>query len=264
VIAVVASSPAYRAAVGELPLSTFLASPGQDTDAIAVIDGRRGWATRAVEAASRGASALIISDPTPTSGDGDEGRVSALAERLPVILDRLYLRRDVVLDALDGARSSEQSPQLWAFISAGCSAPADRLPDVLADTVGWLRTLAGPVEPVATRGVAGGVITQLRGPKARVSLTVRVLAEAAAGPRVSVTGVAPRRLQVTLASGVPACVRWTDERGDMTLPTRFEGRERLSLGRAVAALTSRELPTDLHDYLADASLTRMLTGHLPT
>ncbi|WP_382303710.1 hypothetical protein [Herbiconiux sp. UC225_62] len=256
-IAVLTSSPAYRVAIAGLPLSTQNAASGSEAEAIVVIDGAAGWTTRAARAADQGAAAIVVADPQ--SGRLDELALRALAARLPVVLDRPHLRRDVVADALAGepARSAP-----WAFVTAHCSAPAGVLSETLTDALGWLREIAGPLELTVSRGAGEGVLASLRGARGGVSLTVRRLG--GAGPRISVTAVAPRRLEVTLAPGALPAVRWTDAVGASTPPARFENRERLSLRRAVSAIESNELLSDVHDYLADASIAAELRQAMPT
>lgn len=261
-IGVVASASAYRAAVGELPMTTTLEDADAGEGSILVVAGGSGWPRRAAAAAEQGASALVVCDPRPAPGD--ETLLRALADRLPVVLDRPLLRQDVVLDVLGGPTGSEPPPESWALVSALCSAPPGRLAAVLTDALGWLRVLLGPLETEAATGMGEGVLAQVRGPRGEAALTSRVLAEATAGPRIAVTAVAPRRLQIAIAPGSSPSVSWCDERGVAGAPARFEGRERLSLRRAVAALASAEHPADLHDWLEDSCLAEDLVSRLPS
>jgi hypothetical protein len=257
VIGVLTSSPAYRVAIAGLPLSTREVAAGSEAEAIVVVDGAAGWVARAAGAADRGAAAIVVADPQ--AARLDENALRALAARLPVVLDRPHLRHDVVADALAG-EAAPSAP--WAFVTAHCSAPAGVLSETLTDALGWLREIAGPLELSVARGAGEGVLASLRGARGGVSLTVRRLG--GAGPRISVTAVAPRRLEVTVAPGVTPAVRWTDESGASTPPARFENRERLSLRRAVAALGSSEPLSDAGDYLADASIAAELGEAMPT
>lgn len=264
-IGVSTTSPAYSVAAAELPLSVVAVPPGAEAGAIVVIDGEDGWLDRATAAAARGASALILTDPR--LGMHDERAARTLSAQLPVILDRPHFRPDVMDDVLGHSLGAPlgtgASWARWALVIANCQAQRTRLPEVLCDTVGWLRVLAGPLALERARGAGVGVLAQLHGPGGTVSLTARVLAEAGADPRFAVMGIGSRRLQLVIEPGEPALVRWAGEDGEATAGLRFEGRARLAVRRAASALREGERPDDVNEFIADAVIARELAALLP-
>ena len=249
---------AYRVAVAELPQSTREAhSP---VGAIVVVDGGRGWGSRAVAAIDQGARAVVVSSPADTV---DLELVASRADKIPVLVERPAVRADVVeLFRLKAADARMSLPRL---VVAECSGPGSELQQILRDAAAWARIFAGTPLRVdhaaATRHSASVLASTASQPPVTVMMLatatianaplirVRAMGEVAAGVFIDATQL---RTELTVA----------DRHGEWRAPPAREGGARVALRRAVAACTSDELPADLSYLAADDDIAA--TALLPT
>jgi hypothetical protein len=259
VIAVVAQTEAYRAAVAELPLRTRLGD--RAADAVVVVPGETGWVHRALVAAESGARAIVVADPEPAP----VAELRQLAERIrvPLVIERPLLRTDAAHDATDAAARTDGAPRSRAIVLDG-GAPAARLHVVARDAIGWGRVLAGqaPVLRSAARGLA-----LLEGPDG-IALTLSVVATRRPGRgwiRAQVLGEVLTDVDV---EGRSCRIAASTVDGQTIAPTRFESSERLAVRRAIealeagAAIEADERPGDLADLISDTEpVEQILRSH---
>lgn len=204
-------SHAYRAAGAELPVSTRLVA--RPDGAIAVV--------HALADAPADAAVVVLADPAPASGLLDDLPV-------PVVVDRPWLRADVAADA-------GIVPDAALYV-AECLTPRDQLPEVLRDTVGWLRVLSGRrlrVEAVTATG--GGVMALLDAEGRAATVMVTILDAVDPRPSIRAGAIGVERVEVIVDGSDTASVTVSSEAGSLRRPTRFESRQRVSLRRAIEA-----------------------------
>jgi len=232
-----ASSPRYRAAVAELPLSARPDPAGP----VVVVDGAAGWPERLVAAADR-AGVLVLAEPVAVAARELED--TARSVRVPVVVER---RRRAAL------------PDRAAVVAALGSAavvevalPAQDRDAWLRDALGWAGEVAGAdAAVVAADRAAHGVLALLTGSR---SIPVSLLASESAGPPlIELRTMGAERLTMRVGSRHTAV--WTaDAGGETRLPDRHESSERAALRRAVALLADPEPADELARLLRDERL----------
>ena len=253
-IAVVAPTEAYRAAVAELPLRTRLGD--QAAGAVVVVPGETGWVHRVVVAAEAGARAIVVADPEPAP----VAELRQLAERIrvPLVVERPLLRADAALDATAARARAVGVARPRAIVLDG-GAPAARLDVVARDAIGWGRVLAGhaPVLRSADRGLA-----LLEAPDG-IALALSVVATRRPGRGWIRAQVLGEILTAVDVEGRGCRIAVSTAGGQMIAPTRFESSERLAVRRALEAVDAFEAvqagaadgadarPDDLSDLIAD-------------
>lgn len=240
---------AYRVAIAELPLSTRLAPAA--SGAIVVADGP------AALAAVADAAAIVLVDPAP-------GPIPELDGRIPIVVDREWLRADVAADAVGGGSSgggeSAATRAGAALLTAECSAPPGGVDSILRDAVGWLRVLSGDELTLQARyATEGGAMALLNAGDRSATLLLTVLADPAARPRLRVLAVGARRTEVEVDALGAASVTVSSEAGSLRLPARPESRQRLALRRAVEAAGGTEV-RDLGDLRHDDAIAAAILG----
>ncbi|MBD3943563.1 hypothetical protein IF188_17875 [Microbacterium sp. NEAU-LLC] len=238
---------AYQAAAGQLAATTLLA-PGT-ADAVCVVGGAGAWCERGRALLTRGARAIVVDDPAPAGRDEIAGLREAAALRgVPVVLDRPRLRPDVAADAAN-ARGDV------ALLSGDAFAAPNEQQGVARDLCGWLRVLGGG--PVRIEHAAAGraaVIVAGRSPAGvavAASLTITATTSARGTLEVVAIGASRVGVHVDEASGT-ATIETESAAGRLSLPPRFERRQRVALRRALDALEADEAPVDLRDLESDA------------
>lgn len=257
-IGVAGASRGYRAALAELPLRT--AAVDDVRDAIVVIDGSPQWAHRARLALQGGASALVIARP----GAVDDEQLAALeqlAGPTPIVLDRPWLRADLLADAVARDIPLDTAPSvvsdLAGHVTADVVAVDSELGDLVRDAIGWLRTLAGgPLRMRAAEAVPHGVIALFEHADSgrAAALTASALV-GRGGARLRAHSVGVTRVEIDLdaATHLRSIVVTTAE-GALSRPRRHEAPERLALRRAVEAVVEGVPTADLGDFRHDSAL----------
>lgn len=243
----------YRVAVAELPASTELAA--SVAGSIVVVPGGGAWWTAASEAIGAGAAAIVVAGPGRAPVDAIDALI-AVAGSVPVVVERPLLRSDVVRDV----SAVIADPAATGALVVECHAPAAALPVALREGVGWARVVSGSPLARRTSESSGGRVLALlaSGSGVPVSLVAAAQPGAPALGRARITTIAARRLEVD--ADLQTVVTATDAGGDRILPARFEGRERVALRRAVAALGAGDRPADLADLRHDTLLAEALLG----
>jgi len=240
-IGVLVATAPYRWALAELPLSTRLTDrPG---GAIVVVSGGDGWVDVAQAAAEAGAAGLVVADPTFAPASAVRRLARGLA--IPVIVERPLLRRDVAEDVRRAGAGS--APR--ALVVDG-AAGESHVRTVARDAAGWLRVMAGGALSVVR---ADGAFALLE-TDAGVAATLTVVATVRPGSgaiRAQALGEVTTEVEV---EGRSARVIAASVAGRLTAPSRFESSERLSLRRALDALTARIPPSDLDELAADTEI----------
>lgn len=238
-IGVLTDSDAYRVAIAELPLSTRRASDA--TESIVVVDGRMSCED------FTDAAAMVLVDPAP-------GAIPELTSRGRVVVDREWLRADVVADVTAAA------PAEAALITAECAAPASRIDSILRDAVGWLRVLSGrELSLHAVIATEGGAMAMLNAGDRSATLLLTSLADPAARPRLRVLAVGVQRTEIEIDALGAASVTVSSEAGSLRLPARPESRQRQALRRAVEAVGRAEV-RDLDDLRHDDAIAAAILG----
>lgn len=242
----------YRMAVAELPLRARAVT--ETEGAIVVVDGSRGWPQRALVALGTGAAALLIADPI-TVDDEQIAALEAAGGRTPILLDRPWLRVDVVADAA--------VPEASRHVMADAVAVVSDLNAVVRDAVGWLRVLAGgDLELRAATSLPHGVLALLEEPNSRRAATLSASSlMGRGGARLRAHAVGETRVEVDLdsATGLRSVEVSTAE-GRLLRPRRHEAGERAAMRRAIDALEQSDAPCDLGAFRHDSALaTRMLS-----
>ncbi len=238
-IAVVADAAGYRAAIGELPLSTRRAE--RPAGAIVVVPGI-GWVDGALQAAAAGAAAIVIADPEATSAA--EVRRLDGAIGVPVVVERPLLRRDVVDTAIGGREGAPAS-----LLTVDGAAGSARFAVVLRDAVGWLRVLGGGALAVRSAG-AGPVLLETHDGTV-AALSVAMTARGPGWIRAQALGEVLTDVEVEAGA---VLVATSSRAGRLVAPVRFESSERLALRRALAAMEASAQPPDIAEIRADAEI----------
>jgi hypothetical protein len=239
----------YRDATAELPSSARGAESPEGS--IVVVDGARGWWTRAVDAFTAGAVGAVIARPASAPA---EALAALAATGRAVVVERGLLRPDVagyVAETLAGLPDA-------SVVTVECHAPAPAHA-ALHDAIGWARVLArGPLEVRAASFARGRGLALLETADGLpVSLVSATQDDAPVAGRIRVTALAETLVELDGASGnlSPAL---TDAGSRRTAPARFERAERLALRRAIDAVVGHARPTDLaelqHDQARAADL----------
>ncbi|WP_194421258.1 hypothetical protein [Microbacterium abyssi] len=252
-IGVCTSVPAYRVAAVELPLSVRLVASAER--AIVVVPGDRRWAQTACAVLEDGAAAVVIADPDAV--DIDECiRLQEAADGRPIVIDRPMLRADLVEVA-----SAHISPPNYAAVDvaavAGCRSAGIR------DAAGWMRVLlGGPCEVLEVDRTGSAVLALLQRANGMVpgALTATTITGADEGPWIRAVAVAPTRVEVVIdEADAQASVDVATREGVLRAPRLFETHQRVSLRRAVHALSTAAQPvTDLADLRADDAVAEAL------
>ncbi len=243
----------YRTAVAELPLRAQAVE--ETSGAIVVVDGSRGWPQRSLVAVRAGAAALLIADPI-TVDDEEIAALETAGGRTPILLDRPWLRVDVVADAA--------VPEDSRHVMADAVATLSDLNAVVRDAVGWLRVLAGgELELRAAASLPHGVLALLEEPHSRRAATVTASAlMGRGGARLRAHALGETRVEVDLdaATGLRGVEVSTAE-GRLLRPRRHEAGERVALRRAIDAIEEGDVPSDLGAFRHDSGLaTTMLAS----
>ncbi|MFK0006368.1 hypothetical protein ACIQTZ_04885 [Paenarthrobacter sp. NPDC090520] len=247
VFPVVASHARYRAALAELPRSTWHAETANG--AVVVIPGEGAWWEELLEAQAAGASAVVVSHPQSIPAAAQAGLVG-----IPVVVERPHLRADAAAEAV---RRRQETPA--TVVTVECAAPSGDLDPVLRDGVRWAEVLAGgPLHAVSGAIPAeGGMALLEAGPltvadPVPVTVLAAVLGTKARTPLLRVTALAKVRTVVEwdgLGSGLS--IRTGTEGGSMRAPNHYEGSARLALRRAMEAASKGAVLPDLGELLAD-------------
>ncbi|SDG59676.1 hypothetical protein [Microbacterium pygmaeum] len=240
-VEVVAEDASYLTAIAELPLSARRSRHVEG--AVAVLSGDPGWVEAAQRAAIDGAVAVVIA--APAAAPSLQLRRLVDAATIPMIVQRPLLRPDVVQTAVTARAGAE--PRLLTVDGA---APGAHKAVAVRDALGWLRSLSG--ERLTSRAGGDGLaLLETRGGLAATLSVATADRSARSWLRVQVLGevvteveVEEGRTQVTTLSSA----------GRLTAPTLFESAERLTLRRALRALSESSSPPDLADLLADCEL----------
>lgn len=231
---------AYRIATAELPLSARRV-PGMPS-----VLG----ASAEVVGAGDGAAVIVLSDPAP-----DE--LSELPDGLRVVVDREWLRPDVVADAVTATAADAA-----AMFVAECAAPSGGGRRILREAIGWLRELSG--EELVLREVgtaAGGAMALFDAGDRAATVLFTELSDPLARPRLRALAVGVERTEVEIDALGAASVTVSSETGDLRLPARRESRQRLALRRAIDAAGGAEV-RDLEQLrLDDALAAAILESH---
>ncbi|GEK87404.1 hypothetical protein [Microbacterium aerolatum] len=254
-IGVCTSIPAYRVAVAELPSSVKLVP--NVADSITVVPGDRRWAQSARSAFEGGAAAVIVANPGFV--DPDEClRLHDAAGRRPIVVDRPMLRADLV----ETASAHASSP---SYAAVDVAAMAGRRSEAVRDAAGWIRVLLGGPCEVREAGRTGSAVLallQCADDGAPGALTATTIEGADEGPWIRVLAVAATRIEVAIdEADAQMTVEVTTAEGVLRTPRPFETHERLSLRRALHALSAGGQPvTDLAELRADDAVAEGLLG----
>lgn len=236
----------YRVAVAELPLRARTVD--EIDGAIVVVDGSLGWPGRARAALQQGASALLVADPLPVD-DRELAALEAAAGRVPVVLDRCWLRADVTADAVVPEPARQVTVDAVAI-------PAD-LSGVVCAAIGWLRVLAGgELELRAATALPHGVLALLEEPASGRSAAVTASALVGrGGARLRANAIGETRVEVDLDDAADVrSVEVSSAEGTLRRPRRHESGERVALRRAIDAASGGSIPADLRAFRHDSVL----------
>ncbi|WP_120493735.1 hypothetical protein [Microbacterium phyllosphaerae] len=251
-IGVTGATAGYAAALAELPLRARATSTA--SGAVVVVDGASGWPGRAVEAVRRGAVAVLVGNPVSTD-PAEIGDLEAVAEGAPVVLDRPWLRADLVADAAVAV------PARQLTVDAAGAAPA--MGELTRDAVGWLRVLGGGDLVLRTAAaLPHGLIALLEEPASGTTAALTVSALVGRGrPRLRALAVGQTRIEVDLDAATDVrSVESSSADGVLRLPRRHESGERLALRRAIDAALKGTLPADVREFRHDVLLAEGMRG----
>lgn len=251
-IGVFSDVPGYDVAVAELPLST---GPTSRTEgAIVVVQGNRRWVQAARAALVADAAAVVVSDPEAFADD-DCVELERVAAGRPIIVDRPLLRADVVASAVAQGVMAH-------YVSVDVAAAAGRRASVTREAIGWMRVLAGGTCEVQGFEKASSVclaLVQRVDAAIAGALTASTITGADEGAWIRAVAVADSRVEVLVdEADARATVEVVGVDGVLRLPRRFESHERQSLRRAMQAVASSSVVTDLADLRADAVIAHQL------
>lgn len=237
----------YGAALAQLP-DRVERSEGP-TASILVLDGRRERPERIRALLAERPLGAILTHP----GSASDVVVDLLAGAgIPVVTDRSLLRAD-------DAAGVAGVPARHVVIDA-LAARAD-MRSTLVDAVGWARIVAGgALTLLASARTRESLLAALESPAGvGVALSATRLATAI-GPALTVEGLGERRVAVRIdrAAGFrDVTVHGAD--GTFVAAARYESSERLSLRRALAAV-SGEPGDDLAELVHDRAVADALSG----
>lgn len=245
-IGVSGATERYATAVAALPLRARAVEDARG--AVVIVDGSPGWAQRSLTALEHGAAALIVAHPV-AAGEQEIAALAATATASPIVLDRPWLRADVVEDAAvhDAAR----------HVTADVVAVPAELTALVREAIGWLRVLAGgDLELRAAAALPHGLLALLEDPVSGRAATVTASALIGrGGARLRAHAVGETRVEVDLDAATDArsvCTATSD--GLLQHPRRRESGERLALRRVIDALSDGALPADLRAFAHDSAL----------
>jgi len=239
----------FREALAELPLSTRIVEG--EAGAVVVVPGGSGWVDAALDAASAGAIAVIVSRP----GFAPAADIRRLEDslRVPVVTERSLLRPDSAGDATAG-RLTDSGWAAPRLLVADGIALSGLVPVVARDAVGWLRVLAGDdLDMVGTDGELA--LLETRG---GIAATLSVVTTQRSGDgliRAQALGEVLSEIEVDRGR---TRVRTSTALGSMSAPDRLESSARLAVRRTLAALDAGERPDDLHRLVADTVLVEQM------
>ncbi|MFK0002792.1 hypothetical protein [Paenarthrobacter sp. NPDC090522] len=247
VFPVVASHARYRAAVAELPRSTWHAETAHG--AVVVIPGEGAWWEELLEAQAAGASAVVVSHPQSIPASAQAGLVG-----IPVVVERPHLRADAAAEAV---RRRQETPA--TVVTVESAAPSGDLDPVLRDGIRWAEVLAGgPLQAVsgAIPAEGGMALLEARPPMAPdpvpVTVLATVLGRTARTGLLRVTALGEVRTVVESdGMGLENSLTTSTESGSTHAPVRYEGSARLALRRAMEAASKGAVLPDLGELLAD-------------
>ncbi|MDQ0726559.1 hypothetical protein [Microbacterium sp. W4I20] len=249
-IGVSGATARYRTAITELPLRARVVE--QLEGAIVVVDGAPGWPARSRVALQGRASALLIAHPVAVDDD-ELAALEAAAGSVPVVLDRPWLRADLVADAaapragVDAARP----------VTVDTVAIPGELGAMVRESLGWLRMLAGgELELRAAAAVPHGLLALLEEPVSgrAATLTASTLV-GRGGARLRAQAVGETRLEIDLDAATDArSVDVSTAEGTLRRPRRRESSARVALRRAIDAISRGDGTGDLRAFRHDAAL----------
>lgn len=243
-IGVSGATERYATAVAALPLRASAVDDARG--AVMIIDGSPGWARRSLTALEDGAVALIVSHPAAAAED-EIAALSATAS--PIVLDRPWLRADVVGDA--AAREAAR------HVTADVVGVPAELSALVREAIGWLRVLAdGDLELRAAAALPHGLLALLEEPVSGRAATVTASALIGrGGARLRAHAVGETRVEVDLDAATDTrSVCAVTSAGQLQHPRRRESGERLALRRVIAALADGTRPADLRAFAHDSAL----------
>lgn len=239
--------PDYRVAIAELPLSAFAAESVEG--AVAVVAG----ADAALAALAGGAAGLVVTSVDELSAEDIE-LVADVARGIPVVVDRLRLRTDVIGEASPPATTAR-------LLTAEAAGPAKDFAALARDAVGWLRVLAGDRLSLVSHSTSpSGVLALLESSGGeRMPAALTLTPNRGADPTLRVSSVGEIRIEVDVDDATRgAVITSTSVDGALIAPARLEWPARLAVRRAIAALSADRPPEDLDELRHDAVLVREL------
>jgi hypothetical protein len=251
-----AQAPGLAEIAASLPLSLAPARSGPPQ--LASVAGSPGWATRARDALDTGASAVVVSSPSPESN---------AAAALGAAADRVVLEWAFAANAGISAAAEASSPLRTGIVLAETHLRVPRGTDLdagMLDALTAARRIVGDLSCLRTlhRGSAGWHAAGL------------VSEGAPFGIAVVVTDAAPAALCLRLLTrdggltvvvpppdtAAPAEVRIVGPDGERLLPTLWETSRRTSWRRAVAIAGGKTTSGDVAEFHRTTALARSLAG----
>lgn len=239
-----------RAALASLPESTRIVD-GPTADIHVLSGAAEDWPTAVTEAESAGAIALLVVDP-PSSLEGID-ELLRVHERLPVALHLPWSGNP----ALAGREQDASRCGALRLVVASGAVPADGYGDEAltrgaADLVIALSQVAArPVDVCRVHRTTWTLAVSGTIEQAPVSVIVartdapdRYTGELGVhGETGALTALIPG-----VSSATPACLRISDDDGELQWPTRYETALRSSLRGIIAALADSDWPSDVARY----------------
>jgi hypothetical protein len=242
-------SASEESSLAELPLSVRpAAGPAGAIAVVAAAD----WTARAHAAVEDGARGLLIAEPAVVEPTAVAGLSDACRRRgIPVVVER--------------ARLQVGRPEAAAAhaVIAECAALEDEIGDVLRDTAGWMRRLAGDgLELVEADGSPRGWIGLAAAGPVTASVLVDVLTGVDPGGYLRVVALGVERVEVEIdAAARTGGITVGAQSGVLRLPAAFETPRRAALRRLLQHLEDGTLPPELAELGADETLSRAILAH---
>jgi hypothetical protein len=245
-IGVSGATACYRTAVAALPLRTRAVE--QARDAVVIIEGSRGWPERSVAALQEGAAALLVEHPVAVR-DEEIAALEDAVDGRPIVLERPWLRPDVVADAAvaDPAR----------HVTVDVVAIPSELSAMVRDAIGWLRVLTGDdLELRAATARPHGLLALWEEPiSGRAAAVTASALVGLGGARLRAHAVGETRVEIDLDAATDLrSVEIASADGVLRRPRRHEAGERIALRRVVDALADDIRPGDLRGFRRDSAL----------
>lgn len=214
---------------------------------LVIVEGSPGWPQRSLAAVHAGAAALLITSPV-ADDDEEIAALEVVSARMPVVLDRPWLRADVVADAAP--------PEAARHVAVDAAASASELEGVVRDAIGWLRVFfGGEVSLRAAAALPHGLLAlfeeQVSGRSAALTASALI---GRGGARLRAHAIGETRVEVEIDAATGArSVEVATSDGSMRRSRRHEAPERLALRRAVDAMVAGVCPDDLRGFRRDSA-----------